>query len=150
MGLVSINHPDSNGHATTTEEAFKSVWEPKGWVLSDPAEVHGEAVRAAVADAMPGESPEVVSNLTKQALLDDATPVGDGPVAGQTGGDVVSAPDVNAEQPPPPAAPASPTEVTNPTGEPDVAPSADAEASPAVVSEQAAAASPAPTVRRAR
>lgn len=44
-----MHHPESGGVAVTTEQQFVEVWEPRGWVRSDPE----AATEAPVEDAPP-------------------------------------------------------------------------------------------------
>lgn len=34
-----MHHPETGGTAPTTEQQFAEIWEPRGWVRSDPAAV---------------------------------------------------------------------------------------------------------------
>jgi ABC-type taurine transport system ATPase subunit len=68
MAMVVMTHPETGGVAHTTEEAFKLVWEPRGWQLADPVDVAvGEVLGVDVSD---------VDDLSKEQLLEVAATLG--------------------------------------------------------------------------
>ena len=66
--MVVMTHPETGGVARTTEDAFKLVWEPRGWQLADP-------VAAAVGDVL-GHDVTDVDGLSKEQLLEVAATLG--------------------------------------------------------------------------
>ena len=60
-----MHHPETGGTAPTTEQQFAEIWEPRGWVRSDPA----AATEAPVEDAPPAPdeaSPQTAKPATKR------------------------------------------------------------------------------------
>ena len=68
MAMIVMTHPDTGGVARTTEEAFRLVWEPRGWERADP-------VAAAVGDIL-GTDLTSIDDLSKEQLLEVAATLG--------------------------------------------------------------------------
>lgn len=70
MALVRMSHPDIPGAepATTTEEAFRTMWAPRGWEIADEALV--------VAGDLLGEPVPSLEGLKKAQLLEVAANLG--------------------------------------------------------------------------
>lgn len=81
MTMVKMTHPDipDGEPATTTDEAFRKVWEPRGWELADEAAM-------AAADVLGAPVPNL-DGLTKPQLLEVAANLGVEGVTGRTSKD---------------------------------------------------------------
>lgn len=86
MAMMRMTHPDipDAEPALTTDEAFRAMWEPRGWVRADDAVVTaGEVLGAPVAN---------LDGLTKAQLLEVAANLGISDVSsGSTKADIISA-----------------------------------------------------------
>jgi hypothetical protein len=79
---VTMKHPDLEGTATATRQAFETVWEPKGWVETDPA-------TALVAEAT-GHETKSLGSLSREELDAVAIQAGLDPSGLSTKGEVVA------------------------------------------------------------
>lgn len=70
MGMVRMTHPDITGAepALTTEDAYRTMWAPRGWELADDAVV--------TAGDVLGEPVSDLESLSKAQLLEVAANLG--------------------------------------------------------------------------
>lgn len=90
MAMVRMIHPDIHypgsgaEPASTTEEAFRTVWAPNGWVLADPVVI-------TAADVL-GEPVADLTDLKKEQLLQVAATIGaEGVGSGSTKAEITEA-----------------------------------------------------------
>ena len=70
--MIRMSHPDipDAEPATTTEEAFRTMWEPRGWELADEAVLAAEGILGQPVPSLDGlKKAGLVPALAKRAKI---------------------------------------------------------------------------------